>query len=715
MNKLWLGVLAIVAVGAICGLACADSDILVLIETNHGDIIIELYGEQSPVTVGNFLDYVDSGFYDGLIFHRVIEDFMIQGGGYDPNLVKKSTNDPIVNESDNGLLNLRGTVAMARTADPNSATSQFFINHVDNASLDDDPCTAGGDGYCVFGNVVVGLDVVDDIAAVDTHSVGEKDNVPIEAVLMDSVTRNVPELQVNQPATSSYSAAPGGSVTIGIGITNHGNAEAVNDNDPCEPFHVALYLCTYEEFGADDPNIQDISNFSINTIAGGGTHSHDVNFSAPAEPGIYYIRAEADANDVVTEMNEANNLGQPVSLEVIPQEPELSIDDPCELTIVADPNELLEIEVVLQNTGALEAGSGNDPCDPNQVFWVTLYLAEQEDFSDAEAIADFSLTSLAARSSHSETLSFNAPLLPDTYYLRCVADDANDVVEFDETNNNGATITLEVEIPANITFQKFKIKARPTLNHGKFTISGLLGNNPDPDEMASAETVEIHVGPYWQIIQRSDFTTQGDKPIYVYRGETGFTSVMIDLLHDNFVIKAKDVDLAGFEDPATVSIEFGTYHTWADADEAIINGKKPIPMQFSQGVCDSLRVDKFVYGSNSPISYTKDSMFIRGALATEINGVDLSGKVINFTWGTKEMSVPESRMVRISGRNAFRYNLGKGWGEVKHVMFDFDKSRFVILIRNAVTLGAPPKDFTIKFETDEDVYFEQTVTLSPGN
>lgn len=141
---------------------------IVQLETNFGNIVIELFDDQAPVTVDNFLTYVKSGFYDGLIFHRVIENFMIQGGGFDTSLNKLDTLDPIINESNNGLNNLRGTVAMARTDEPNSATSQFYINVVDNAFLDYNDINDVG--YCVFGQVISGMDVVDRIVHLPTQN-----------------------------------------------------------------------------------------------------------------------------------------------------------------------------------------------------------------------------------------------------------------------------------------------------------------------------------------------------------------------------------------------------------------------------------------------------------------------------------------------------------------------------------------------------------------
>lgn len=144
----------------------------VIIQTNHGSFTIALDGARAPNTVANFLRYVDGGHYDGTIFHRVIAGFMAQGGGYDQSYSKKPTQAPVGNEADNGLKNLRGTVAMARTGDPHSATAQFFVNLVDNAFLDHKGKTDRDWGYTVFGKVIDGMDVVDRIAKVRTGAGG---------------------------------------------------------------------------------------------------------------------------------------------------------------------------------------------------------------------------------------------------------------------------------------------------------------------------------------------------------------------------------------------------------------------------------------------------------------------------------------------------------------------------------------------------------------
>jgi cyclophilin family peptidyl-prolyl cis-trans isomerase len=160
----------------------------VLIETSKGNITVELFPAQAPQSSGNFLNYVNTGFYDGLVFHRVIPNFMIQAGGMTPDMEEKPKNAPIRNEADNGLKNLRGTLAMARTGEPHSASSQFFINVADNAFLNHRGKSFEGWGYAVFGQVVDGMDVVDAIAAVPRGNRGPYGDVPIEPVVMKRVS-----------------------------------------------------------------------------------------------------------------------------------------------------------------------------------------------------------------------------------------------------------------------------------------------------------------------------------------------------------------------------------------------------------------------------------------------------------------------------------------------------------------------------------------------
>ena len=155
-----------------------------LMSTTLGEIKIELYSEAAPDSVRNFVNYVESGHFNELIFHRVIPGFMVQGGGFSSDMNQRETQPPIKNEADNGLKNLTGTLAMARTSDPNSATAQFFINLADNAFLDHTAKTPQGWGYAVFGKVVSGMDVVEKIAAQPTGSVGAFSDVPNEPVVI---------------------------------------------------------------------------------------------------------------------------------------------------------------------------------------------------------------------------------------------------------------------------------------------------------------------------------------------------------------------------------------------------------------------------------------------------------------------------------------------------------------------------------------------------
>ncbi len=162
---------------------------MVILHTNFGEITIELNAEKAPATVANFLNYVDKGFYDGTIFHRVINGFMIQGGGFDANMNQKPTDAEIKNEADNGLSNDRYTIAMARTSAPHSATSQFFINVADNDFLNFTAPAGNGWGYCVFGKVTAGMEVVDKIKAVATTSRKGHQDVPVDQVVIERATR----------------------------------------------------------------------------------------------------------------------------------------------------------------------------------------------------------------------------------------------------------------------------------------------------------------------------------------------------------------------------------------------------------------------------------------------------------------------------------------------------------------------------------------------
>ncbi|MAX27394.1 MAG: peptidylprolyl isomerase [Phycisphaeraceae bacterium] len=183
-----------ITVTALTGLSASAQEpakeTLVELQTNYGNITIKLFPDKAPKTVENFLGYVDEKFYDGTIFHRVIPTFMIQGGGHTEDMREKKTRAAIENEADNGLSNKRGTLAMARKSDPDSATAQFFINVKDNQSLDHRSKASGRTwGYCVFGQVVKGMSVVDDIKNVPTTTKGYHENVPVKPVIIQKAIR----------------------------------------------------------------------------------------------------------------------------------------------------------------------------------------------------------------------------------------------------------------------------------------------------------------------------------------------------------------------------------------------------------------------------------------------------------------------------------------------------------------------------------------------
>jgi cyclophilin family peptidyl-prolyl cis-trans isomerase len=189
MRQTWaiVGVALLLGLGA-AGVAAAEGgNPVVLVKTSMGDIKIELDAAKAPISTANFIAYANDKFYDGTVFHRVIPNFMIQGGGFDKDMNQKKTKAPIKNEAGNGLKNTTGTIAMARTSDPNSATAQFFINTKDNAFLDHRDDSVQGMGYAVFGKVVDGMDVVKKIEAVQTTNKMPHQNVPVTPVVIESV------------------------------------------------------------------------------------------------------------------------------------------------------------------------------------------------------------------------------------------------------------------------------------------------------------------------------------------------------------------------------------------------------------------------------------------------------------------------------------------------------------------------------------------------
>ena len=196
MLKVLVALFAVAAGSSLSHAQDKESKPMILFETDKGSITVELDSDKAPGTVANFLEHVDQGFFDGLIFHRVIAGFMVQGGGFEPGMkMRQPIKQPIQNEADNGLLNDRGTLAMARTPDPHSASSQFFINLADNDFLNHTAKDQRGWGYAVFGKVVAGMEVVDAIATVETQQQGGHGDVPAEDIRIIRAVRAEAEKQ----------------------------------------------------------------------------------------------------------------------------------------------------------------------------------------------------------------------------------------------------------------------------------------------------------------------------------------------------------------------------------------------------------------------------------------------------------------------------------------------------------------------------------------
>ena len=193
MKQLLAGLVLAVLISAMTSATAEDSGPRITFETTEGNFVIELFPDEAPLSSANFLQYAKDGHFDGTIFHRVIPGFVIQGGGFDQNMTRKSTRKPIENEAHNGLKNLRGTLSMARTSDPHSGTSQFFVNLVDNDFLDHSSKTPRGWGYAVFGRVVEGMDTVDKVAGVETGRFEGMSDVPLYPIVVTRATAETSE------------------------------------------------------------------------------------------------------------------------------------------------------------------------------------------------------------------------------------------------------------------------------------------------------------------------------------------------------------------------------------------------------------------------------------------------------------------------------------------------------------------------------------------
>ena len=707
--------LLLVALSAVPALAVNPR---VVMETTLGDIVFELDIDNAPISVANFLSYVDSGFYDDLIFHRMDDSsfHIIQGGGFyevdDDNIDRREPGDPIINESYNGLKNIRGSLAMARTTDPNSATSQFYVNLLDYPGFD---YVAGGNvGYAVFGHVVDGMSVVDDIGdnTVGTRHIvdnGDFTAVPLPIVTINQVDRVYVDLLVSDSNAEEATALVGEQKTIDIAVENVGNEQAL---DPCNPFSVALYLSDDPCQLPDDP----CDTYTVTSLAGLSNHTASLSYSAPATPGEYYLIPVVDDANNILEFDETNNTGDAIALSVAPNAPDLTIGDPCSVLIEVEPGAEVALPVELRNDGGADAFDANSPGSP---FWVIVYRTDDPCLSapDPIALGDFSRTLLAARSNTFDTVTFNAPAEQGTYYLYAIADEDDVVVEYDEDNNRGTRITLVSSYePNEVTVNRLTARAGSRPGRDSYSLCGTLTQPPTTAQMDNATTLTVYLAGYEQTLSGSPLTKLTDS-LYEYRGsQDGIRNILIDLETGNICIKAKRADLTGLvaDDDGDVSFEiaFSDYRGIDDINEDIINGSDLLPMRFGQGYSDGLRVTRYRLTQDSNDS-NNDSLNIKGGITTAVASPNMAGIGATIQWGNRSFVIPSgvTGFTQKGTKKIYVYKKHpKSGSGVIYAKFDFEKADYFIKIKRAFDLNLPPEDFTIQFETDNDVDFDETAS-----
>ncbi|MBN1435867.1 MAG: peptidylprolyl isomerase [Sedimentisphaerales bacterium] len=718
--------LALIAILTLITTASAQSlNPHVALQTSMGNIVIELYPDDSPVTVANFLDYVDSDFYIDLIFHRVVkssEFSIIQGGGFDDNIVQKTPNDPIILESDNGLSNTPGTIAMARTTDPNSATSQFYFNVSDNSDIFDYVSPADPK-YCVFGTAVSGLDVIDAINNVSVSTQNGYTNVPVTPVYITDVSRLGLDLVVVQPEATLYalSDAP---IDVDITIQNLGTETAYNHNDPCTTFTIALYRVPTAEAEITDPCAQLLSQYYLLTLNGQTPYTDTISFNAPTPEDTYYLKAVVDDGNNVPEFVETNNITDAFTLIVEPNEPDLQIGTFETTTFYAEPNELVTIPVELLNEGGGVAVNASNPGDP---FWTSLYISDDPCLTNPTLIADACSVELAGHTELTQELTFNAPTTVGTYYLYAVADDANDVLEPNELNNQSQTATLEVNWAANdVTVTS--LYALPGASHDQdlFMIFGTFDTSdpnamPSPAQMDTATYVTVSVGPYQATVPRGDFTKFSDT-MYMYRAApSGITYFLIDLYYGRFIIIGQSVDLAGLTAPIDFEISivnyFGINNGYRGVDtvqEDVINGAAPLSIRFNKGIADTLSVTNYSLTTYRTYYTNHDTLSLIGQICSADEHPDIAQSALTLKWGTQSFTIPAGAdgLRQIGNRSIFVFsNPVISGSQITFAYFDFENCYFRVAILEATSLLYPSQNLNLEFKQGSEVIFQDTVTV----
>lgn len=686
----------------ISALTWADRTV-VRMETNFGDIVISLLADDAPKTVENFLDYVESDFYDGLIFHRVVNDpnpFVIQAGAYDPNLYLANSgndpnfflnpnwtkdpnffhtpNDPVDSEADNGFSNIRGTVAMALAGgDPDSGTSQFFISLTDNSFLD-------AQDFTVFGEVIIGMEpngVVDTIGALDTQAVGE--------------------------GTFKLNDVPDANTPV---IIQDVTVERVFDDDSA---------------AFDDVDFLQAGDGELRTYVGQGAFSGKRFTHRFTEEKVLGVQALNWRQTGIEEFGVA-----PFDLTLAKDE-DGSIwvfDYDVDGDVLVDPNHLLEI-VPLGQFGMEEMdfklilGDFNelDPNDPNNQITIvdgSETITERiVGFTESlDAFADFDDELLLVRSA----IEPNAVMADWRWYHESqglvldLFDHASQQEAIDPNGDGWRFLIPDEMANLDISFKADRDRSDPSDSFdlsGDFTI-----------DLATLEgkTLYIFMGHIELSIAEEDFVRSNGNRVLSYKGSGGTggqVAMQIRFDKGTFNLQVKQVDLTGIEEPVRVEMAVGNIF---NAGEAVLRNNKPLPMVFRQGVSNSLRVDHFVYIRDDRSGFNRSRLLkINGAIATQIDPFDIRGKEISVNWGTKALSIPEetdpNEPSNWSQRgNGAKYIYRNKVNDIRRAEFDLDRSEFKIEIRNT-SLGSPTQSFGMEFElTDEELFSEEVAEVGVG-
>lgn len=662
---------------------------IVQIDTNHGEITLELYADLAPVTVNNFLGYVESDFYEGLIFHRVIEDFMIQAGVYDPNLYLAdfgdvnfdlndpayyhSGNDPINLEVGADLDNLRGTVSMARTSDPDSATSQFFINVVDNDSLNP---SDDSDGYAVFGVVADGMDVVDDIKVVDIFTANDDPDIAAQFEALPQVPVIINQATVvRQFDTGSddfsdvpFIKATDGTTRTFAGLGTHAGQSYTHEFQEIE--HLGVDCMEWKQ----NAQLADIDSFTI-VLAKDTTDAMWV-FQYIVNEGEDDEKIIIDPNFISDAVSFGDFAEENIHFRLAtgshnPNDP----NDPVNTSTTGSGDDLITEQIV-----GFDVNLDHLPPFSEELILVKRLKGQQTEVFDWRYYHGD--TGLILDMEDRQLEPNDTDIYGDGWFL----EEPNSVMA-------DSSITLKADKSRQNPWDSFNLTGTFDASQGDFIDSIIL----------------IQVGPWQCSIDTNDpaFKQSGSRAVYSYRGKpTGQekVNVKINLDKGTFRINARKINLSRLEDPIKVTIAVGDYH---GVGVAQAKGPRGVPMAYLLGYRDDMRFDNYIYVSDN--LRHNDWVVVDGSFSTDEGPIDLTEMEMNLSWGTSNFTIKPEGFRQI-GRSP-RYVYHMPGGILRSVVFDFQKCTYKVLIKQRFISG-PPRDFSVQIEDQNQVVlFDQEVSV----